>query len=445
MHVVVIGAGEVGTTIAENLSPDHDVTIIDIDPERAEQLKYGLDVLTLGGDGTSLSTQEAANVAASDMVIACTDDDLTNLVACGTAKTLGDPFTVARTKSTEYLWTWERDNSAFGVDFMVCTDLLTAQDIVRVIGLPAAIDVDQFADGTVQMAEFEVKDESPVAGQTIEEADRFDSLTFVGVFRDGSMILPRGDTVIEDGDRTVVIGSPESVQLFASDIAPETTPNEADEIVIVGGSEVGFQTARLLEKRGLSPRLIEQNSKRARWLAEHLPDTYVMEHDATDTEFLAREHVDQADIVVAALDSDEKNLLVSVLAQRLGCARVISVVDSGEYVALFEQIGIDVAINPRRVTAEEITRFTFDKIAENIAVLDDDLAEVVEVELGIDSELVGRRIDELVQEIEATFVIGAITRNGSLITPRGDTKFRHNDHVIAFVETPFVGEFISMA
>jgi len=444
MHLVIIGAGEVGTTIAENLSPDNEVTIIDIDPDRAENLKYKLDVLTLDGDGTYLSIQEAANIESADMVIACTDSDTTNLVGCGTAKTLGDPFTIARTKELEYLRTWEQDSSAFGVDFMVCTDLLTAEDIVRVIGLPAAIDVDQFAKGAVQMVEFELKDGSPVTGQTIQEADRFESLTFMGIFRNGSMIFPRGDTVIQPGDRIVVVGSPESVQLFASDVAPEATPNKADEIVIVGGSEVGYQTARLLEKRGLSPRLIEENSKRARWLAENLPDTSVMEHDATDTEFLAREHVDQADIVVAALDSDEKNLLISLLSQRLGCARVISIVDSGEYVPLFEQIGIDVAINPRRVTAEEITRFMFDKIAENIAVLDNDLAEVVEVELGIDSDLVGQRIDELGEKIKSKFVIGAITRNGSLITPRGDTKFRHNDHVVALVETPFVGEFISM-
>jgi len=240
MHLVIIGAGEVGTTIAENLSPDNEVTIIDIDPDRAENLKYKLDVLTLDGDGTYLSIQEAANIESADMVIACTDSDTTNLVGCGTAKTLGDPFTIARTKELEYLRTWEQDSSAFGVDFMVCTDLLTAEDIVRVIGLPAAIDVDQFAKGAVQMVEFELKDGSPVTGQTIQEADRFESLTFMGIFRNGSMIFPRGDTVIEPGDRIVVVGSPESVQLFASDVAPEATPNKADEIVIVGGSEVGL-------------------------------------------------------------------------------------------------------------------------------------------------------------------------------------------------------------
>ncbi|MFT4885616.1 MAG: trk system potassium uptake protein TrkA, partial [Natronomonas sp.] len=237
MHVVVIGAGEVGTSIADSLDESHDVVVIDIDADRAEQLKYELDVMTLAGDGTSLSTLRQAGVEETDMVIASTDDDRTNLVACETAKTIANPFTIARTKSVEYLRTWEMTEEAFGVDFMVCSDLLSAENIVRVVGLPAAVDVDPFAGGKVQMAEFQIMEDSPVAGQTVAEADRFESLTFAGLFRDGEMILPRGPTEIQAGDRAVVIGSPTSVQEFASDLAPETTPGEADEIVIIGGSE----------------------------------------------------------------------------------------------------------------------------------------------------------------------------------------------------------------
>ncbi|EMA68934.1 potassium transporter peripheral membrane component [Halorubrum aidingense JCM 13560] len=445
MHVVIIGAGEVGTSIAASLASDHEVVVVDIDPDRAEQLKYELDVLTIAGDGTTSEIQSAADAGRADMVIACTDNDQTNLVACGTAKTLGDGFTIARVKSTEYLRTWQGNEGAFGVDFMVCTDLLTAENIVRVIGLPAAIDVDPFASGLVQMAEFEIGPESPVAGQTVSEADRFESLTFVGLFRDGEMTIPRGDTDIEAGDRAVVIGSPESVQAFATDIAPETTPGQADEIVIVGGSEIGYQTARLLEERNLKSRLIERDADRARWLAEQLPNTVVMEHDATDTEFLSREHVDDADIVVTALGSDEQNLLVSVLAKRIGADRVIAVVDSPDYVTVFEEIGIDIAINPRTVTAEEITRFTYESVAENIAVLENDQAEVLELELTEGCALVGRPISDIVSEIDARFVIGAITRDHKLVTPRGDTVLEPGDHIILLVDSDSVGEITAMA
>ncbi|OYR98249.1 Trk system potassium transport protein TrkA [Halorubrum sp. E3] len=445
MHVVVIGAGEVGTSIAASLASDHEVVVVDVDPDRAEQLKYELDVLTIAGDGTSSEIQSAAEVDRADMVIACTDDDQTNLVACGTAKTLGGGFTIARVKSTDFLRTWQGNEGAFGVDFMVCTDLLTAENIVRVIGLPAAVDVDPFAGGLVQMAEFEIAEGSPVAGQTVSEADRFESLTFVGLFRDGEMTIPRGDTDIAVGDRAVVIGSPESVQSFATDVAPDTTPDRADEIVVVGGTEIGYQTARLLEEREFKPRLIEQDSDRARWLAENLPDTVVMEHDPTDTEFLSREHVDDADIVVTALGSDEKNLLISVLAKRLGVDRVIAVVDSPDYVTVFEEIGIDIAVNPRTVTAEEITRFTYESVAENIAVLENDRAEVLELELTEGCGLVGRPISEIVAESDARFVIGAITRNHELVTPRGDTVLQAGDHVILLAESDSISAITSMA
>jgi trk system potassium uptake protein TrkA len=445
MDVVIIGAGEVGTSIAASLASGHEVVVIDVDPDRTEELKYEYDVLTVAGDGTASKIQETANVPDADMVIACTDDDRTNLVACGTSKTLGDAFTIARVKNTEYLRTWEREQTAFGVDFMVCTDLQTAENIVRIIGLPAAVDVDPFSGGLVQMAEFELSEESPVVGETVAEADRFESLTFVGLFRDGEIIFPRGDTEIIAGDRAVVIGSPESIQLFATDIAPEVTPDSTNETVILGGSEIGYQTARLLEEREMGSRLIEQDADRARWLAENLPETTVLEHDGTDTEFLTREHVDEADIVIAALESDEQNLLVSVLAKRIGVDRVVAVVDSPDYVTLFEEIGIDVAINPRTVTAEEIIRFTYESVAENIAVLENDQAEVLELEVSEDSDLVGKSIEDLVSEIEGTFVIGAITRGQSLINPRGETVLQPGDHLIVLVEMEFASELASLA
>jgi len=175
MYVIVIGAGEVGSSIAEDLSASHDVVVVERDPDRVETLTYELDVLTIQGDGTSLETLEEAGLAKADMIVASTDSDETNIVACATAKTVGDPFTIARVKKVEYLRTWERSAGTFDVDFMVSTDLLTAQTIVRIADLPGAQDVDTFADGVVRMAQFDVDETSPIAGQTVREADRFDS------------------------------------------------------------------------------------------------------------------------------------------------------------------------------------------------------------------------------------------------------------------------------
>ncbi|EJN60373.1 trk system potassium uptake protein TrkA [Halogranum rubrum] len=440
MRVIIIGAGQVGSSIAADLDDTHEVIVVERDPSRVEELNYSLDVLAIQGDGTAVSTLEEAGIDRAGMVIASTDNDETNIVACSTAKAISDAFTIARIKNTEYLRTWERSEKAFGIDFMVCTNLLTAESIVRIVGLPAALDVDPFAGGQVQMAEFEIPEDSPISNQTVREADRFDSLTFAAILRNGAIEIPRGETVIRPGDRVVVIGSPKSVQEFAQTIAPDESPGTAEEVVVVGGSEIGYHVARLLEERGFRPRLIEQNGDRARKLAEELPNTVVMESDATDMAFLEREHIGDADMVVAALDSDEKNLLVTLLAQRLGTERTVAVIDTTSYVELFETVGVDVAVSPREVVAEEITRFTREGGAENIALIETDKAEVLEIEIDDASVLSGQPIREAVGQLPDGVVIGAITRNREFIVPRGDTVIQAGDHVVVFADATVVDE-----
>lgn len=432
MRILVIGAGEVGSSIAGGLADAHEIVVLDVDGDRVDSLTFEHDVLAVQGDGTSTDDLESAGVAEADVVIASTDGDETNLTACATVKTLTDAFTIARVKDPSYLRTWQRSRGVFGVDFMVCTDLLTAEAIVRIVGLPTARNVEVFADGTVTMAEFEVDAESPIAGRTVAEADTFDALTFAALVRDEDVVLPRGDTVVEPHDQMVVIGRPDSVEAFAGAVAPEVE-SDVEDVVVVGGSSTAYQVARLLEDRGLSPTLVERDPGRARDLAEALPDTTVLAHDATDRDFLEREHVGEADFVVSMLDSDEKNLLVALLAKRVGARRAVAVVNDPQYVALFETVGVDVAVNPRQVTAEDITRFTRERRAENIAIIEPEEAEILEVEVDGDSVLAGRSIQEAVADLPDGFVVGAITRNGEFVTPRGDTVVQSGDHVVALV------------
>jgi trk system potassium uptake protein TrkA len=440
MRVIVVGAGEVGSNIAASLEDDHHVVVIDSDPDRVESITYSHDVLAIEGDGTSIETIREAEVGNADLVIASTDVDETNIVVCGAAKAVGDPFTIARVKRTNLLRTWEQSERAFGVDFMVCTNLQTAETIVRIAGLPGARDVETFADGVVRMAEFEVEPDSPIAGDTVSEADRYESLTFAALLRGDDVVVPGGETVIRAGDDIVVIGSAKSVRAFAASLTPEPTLEDAREVVVVGGSEIGYQTARHFEREGFEPRLVERDPDRARELAEQLPGTLVLRSDATDIDFLVREHVDESDIVVAALESDEKNLLVSLLAKRIGVERTIGVVEAGAYVDLFETVGIDVAVNPRLVTAEEITRFTREQRTENVAMLESDRAEVLEIEVDRDSLLFETRIQDAVADLPDGVVVGAITRDGELITPRGETIVKGGDHVVVFVDTRVLDE-----
>ena len=443
MYVLIVGAGQVGKMIAASLADSHDVAVVERDPTIVEELTYSYDVLSVQGDGTELEVLREAGLEQADLLVACTDRDETNIVVCGTAKSVCDAFTIARVRRRTLLNTWQGSQSAFDVDFMVCTDLLVAQTIFRISGFPQAQDVEIFAGGLVRMAEFEIGPESPLVGKRVSEVDQYESMTFAGVFRNGEMVVARGDTEFRANDRIVVIGSPDSVTEFAIAAVPDTTAS-TDDVVIVGGSTIGFQTAHEFEVHGFEPRLIERDHERAREIAEALPGTFVMEHDATDTEFLNREHIDEADIVIAALDSDEKNLLVSLLARRVGVDRTVAVIENTEYTDLFEAVGVDVAINPREETAEEIVRFTRTDRTEKIAMLEHDRAEVIEVELGEESALVGRPIEEATEDFPECVVIGAISRDGDLITPRGSTVPQAGDHVVLFVDATVLGEVSAM-
>ncbi|MDG5777375.1 Trk system potassium transporter TrkA [Haloarculaceae archaeon H-GB2-1] len=442
MKVVIVGAGEVGSTIARSLAGSHDIIVIDVDPERVDALTYELDVLALMGDGTDAETLREAGVPSADLFIASTDRDETNLVACGTANALGSPFTIARVKRLQFFDTWREHDTAFGVDFMVSTDLLTARAIVDVIGLPTARAVDTFADGAVQMAEFEIPADSPIADLSVAEADRFETLTFAAIIRDGEVGLPTGQTAIKAADDVVVIGTPESIRRFAADIAPkQDTPTE---VVIAGGSAIGFQTARLLEEQGFRPRLIERDSDRAQGLAEKLQNTVVLQSDATDLDFLEREHVGRADVFIAALDNDQQNLLATLLAHRLGANRTVAVVDTVAFSDLFEAVGVDVAVSPREATAEEITRFTRSRRAENVAIIEQDRAEVLEFEVDAESPAANRQIRDIAGDLPGGVVVGALTRNNDFVTPRGDTVIQPGDHVVVFTEADTVEAVLEM-
>jgi len=353
---------------------------------------------------------------------------------------VSDTFTIARVRKAKFLETWKNFRGAFGVDVMLATNVLTAASITRVIGLPAALDVDLFAEGIVQTAEFAVTDDSPVANQTVAEADQWEALTFAALVRDGAVTIPRGETVIEEGDRVIVIGGPASVEAFAESAAPDDASKDVDDIVIMGGSELGYQTATRLVQEGFRPQLVEQDPTRARELAEKLPRVSVLEQDGTDVEFLTDEHVGQADVVITAFESDEKNFFVALLAKNLGVNRAIAIVENGSYTEFFEQTGVDVAINPREETSEEIIRQMQEREVENLSIIEERQAGVIEIEVGEESVLTNRPIREVVEDLPSGVVIGAIARNDELVVPRGDTVMAPDDHVVLFVEADAIDE-----
>lgn len=441
MRVIIAGAGQVGTRVAAALDANHDVVMIDVNTDRIDRLRYDLDVLTVPGDSSAIETLREAGIKDADILIAITDSDEINIITCGTARALTDVTTVARVKNLKYIDTWDQAENVFDVDFMVGSNLLTVAAAAGGIGLPAAQNFDVFAGGTVQMAEFEIKPDSPILGQTISEADAYDALTFAVIFRNGATIFPTGKTRIQPGDNVVVTGRPDSVHSFGTELAPrETGPQN---VLIIGGSDTGYHTARLLEERGLSPHLIETDADRARELSERLSATRVRNKDPTDRDFLENERMADVDVVVAALAHDsEENLLAALRAKREGADQSVAIVDHGEYVDLFEDAGVDIAVNPRRATAREIIEFVRDQDTQNVALLEDNQAEVIEIRIDTDSVLAGRPISEAIGDLPEDVVIGALTRNGSYRMPRGDTVIEPGDHAVILADSDVVEDTI---
>lgn len=441
MRVIIAGAGQVGRRVAAKLDATHDVVVIDTDADRIDGLGYELDVLTVLGDSSTIETLQEAGVADTDLLIASTDSDEINILTCETAKALSDVTTVARVRSLKYIETWDRADDVFGVDLMVGTNLLTIGTAVGGTGLEAASSFDVFAGGTVHIAEFQVGPESSLIGLTVEEADRYEGLTFGALVRSGTTIIPTGSTRIEAGDGIIVIGEPESVHTLGTELSNRDPATQ--NVLIVGGSDIGYHTARLLEERGLHPHLLEADPDRARELSERLSATTVRNTDPTTRDFLETERATDIDIVVAALDQDsEANLLAALRAKRMGVNRSVAIVDHGEYVDLFEDAGVDVAVNPRRATAEEIIEFARDQNTLNVALLENNQAEVIEIRIDAGSALAGRPIAEAIADFPPGVVIGALTRNGSFLMPRGDTVVRPGDHAVVIADSDGIEEVV---
>ena len=440
MYVTVVGAGDVGTGIAARLADTHDIAVVDVDEDRLDTLASAHDVRTVCGDGRSLDTLEAAGLGDADVLVASTDRDGANVMICGAAKNTTDVRTVARVKRIDLYETCQEAEGAFGIDDMLCVNRLTARDVVRATTLPGALAVDTFADGRAEMAEFTIEADAPIANERVEEADRFASLTFAGIVRDGDVIVPDGDTVIEPGDRIVVIGSLLSISRFARTLAGWAALDSDTEIVVAGGGEVGVEVVRLLADRGYRTRIVEGDRERASVVAAALPETEVLEGDATSVGFLTNEGVGDAEVLVATLGDDETNYLVSILAKQFGVSHAVSIVEAAERVSLFEAAGIEVAARPRNILAGEIAGLVLETGADSVTLIENDCAEIVEVTIDADSVLAGELLREVAGDFPGGFVIGALVRGGTLTPPRGGTVVQTGDRVIAFVDSEIVDE-----
>jgi trk/ktr system potassium uptake protein len=430
VNIFVIGAGQVGTTIVQALHDEHHVTVLDLDESRLTALASRYDVATVEGNGASRSVLSGAGIADADLLIACTSRDESNIVAAMISKAISPrTTTIVRTSNPEYLEVWREGQ--LDVDFIVSSETETAYAISRTIGVPSARQTDLFAEGQVQLVEFDVDERaSTLVGVPLRDAKLPEDSRVAAIIRGPAMRLPGGDDVIQSGDRIVVIGSPQAAQAWGELIAPGT--GKVHDVVIYGAGRAGTAIARLLLEQGIGVRMIEASLERARIVAAELHGARVYHSTGLDPDFLERERVADAQVSIFAMRDDLKNHFAATLAKVHGARFTIAVVHEIESVEVFEQAGVDITVNPRQVTAEEIVRFAHDPRTQQVAMLEGDRFEVLDITTRADSEYVGLRFKDM--PIRGA-LIGAIVRNGEAVFPRGDEILRPGDRAIIFTES----------
>jgi trk system potassium uptake protein TrkA len=448
MKIVVIGVGQVGSTVVEALHEEHDIVVVDQDPARLGALGERFDVVTMTGNGASKRTLEEAGVRQADLVIACTSRDEINIIASMFTKRIS-PSTkaIVRTTDEEYLEIWhERELDA---ELVVSSERETALAVSRHIGVPAARQTDVFADGQVQIVEFDVDsrmlpgDQSQplveaaveaaggrVIGRRLRDARIPANSKVASIIRGEEIVVPRGDESIRPGDRIIVIGSPNAAQEWSRIIAP--AERRVDDVVIYGAGHAGLATARILLEQDIRVRIVEANAHNARVAAEELSDARVFCATGIDSDFIERERIGKAQAAVFAMRDDAKNHYAATLVKMHGVPFTIAIVHDAESVEVFERAGIDVAVNPRHITAEEIVRFAHDPRTQQVAMLEGDRFEVLDIMVRAESKLAGKRFRDLPT---TGSVIGAIVRDDTAIFPHGDDVLLAGDRVIVFTES----------
>jgi trk system potassium uptake protein len=440
VRIIVVGAGQVGTTIVEALHSEHDLTVVDLDRTRLAALSNRFDVRTVEGDAASRQTLIEGGTRGADLFIACTSRDEINIISGLMALNLcPEAKTIVRTSNAEYLEVWRERVLDF--DHMVSSEEEAAHAISRYIGLPAAKMTDVFAGGQVQIIEFEVDPallgDGPdrAVGVPLRDAVLPGESRVAGIIRGGHEILPKGDEMIKPGDRIVVIGSPAAAQEWSNLMA--RGKRRVNDVVIFGAGRAGVAAAGLLLQQGIHVRLVEPDPDRAREVADRLPGARVLAATGMDPDFLERERIGQSGAAVFTMRDDAKNLYAATLGKLHGVPFTIAVAHEKISVDVFEHGGVDLAIDPRSLTAEEIVRFAHDPRTQQVAMLERDRYEILDITVRAESELVGKPFRELPM---TGSLIGAIVRDGIAIFPHGDDALQPGDRAILFTESSRVAE-----
>ena len=437
MKIIILGANQVGSALAETLANEaNDITVVDADTEKLSELKDHIDIGTVAGHPSLPEVLEKAGGHDADMIIAVTESDEINMVACRVAYSLFQtPKKICRIRSSSYLVS----DKLFGqhgiaVDTVISPELIVSSDIERLLDLPGSLQVLDFADGKVQLVAVKAYYGGPLVGQEIrllrQHMPSVDTRV-AAIFRKDRPIIPEGSTVIEAGDEVFFVAAQKDIRACMSELRRMDKPYKR--LMIAGGGNIGMRLAESVEDR-YQVKIIERSLERCSLISKTLNNAIVLNGEASQRDLLIEENISDTDVFLALTNDDEANIMSSLLAKRLGAKKVMALINNSAYVDLVQGGEIDIAISPQQATIGKLLAHVRRGDVVNVHSLRRGAAEAMEAIAHGDeasSKVVGRAIEDI--DLPEGTTIGAIVRNDEVLIAHDNTVVEPDDHVILFL------------
>ena len=436
MKIIIVGCGKVGYAIAQQLTQEkHDITLVDDEPEHLSRADSTLDAMCLNGNGASISVLMEAGVRSADLVIAVTGVDETNLVCCLIAKSLGAQHTVARVRNPDYRRDADMLKREIGLDMVINPDLAAAQEIARILSFPAAISVEPFAGGRIDMIGFQMQESDTILGHSLSDfhRERVAEVLICAAQRGDEFIIPNGSFVPQLDDRLYMVGTKAELQKMLKSMGRSL--HRVKDVSILGGSRISMYLSWELARTGTRVHIVEQDHDKCLRLSQELPDAMIIEGDGTDNDMIRSENLFGADGFVALTGRDEENLLMALSARRAGVRKVLAKMTRPNYMELVQETGLGSIIRPKDIIANQITRYvralaTSQGMAvESLYKLLGGRVEALEFTVSEKgAERLGLPLKDLT--LKPGILLAAIVREGRTIIPGGMTVIQAGDHVL---------------
>ncbi|MFZ7234497.1 Trk system potassium transporter TrkA [Avibacterium avium] len=438
MKIIILGAGQVGTTLAANLvSEDNDITLVDNEAERLLPLQDKHDLRVVNGVASSPKVLREAGAADADLVVAVTNSDETNMIACQVAYTLfNTPTKIARIRGADYL---REKNKLFQpdvipIDHIISPEKLVTDEIVRLIDYPGALQVSHFAAGRISIVVVKAYYGGPLVGYALsvlkDHLPHIDCRV-VSILRQDKVIRPQGSTIIEAGDEVTFICDTIHIKAVMSELQRLEKPYKR--IMIIGGGNIGSGVAKRLEEQ-CSVKLIERNPERATALAERLSKTLVFCGDASDQSLLFEEHIENIDVFLSLTSDDEANIMAALLAKRLGAKKAMVLIQRMAYINLLQGGTLDIVVSPQQATISALLGHIRKGDVGSVVSLRHGIAEALEIVVHGEAEssnVIGRQVSDI--KLPAGAIIGAVLRGDDVMIARKSLVIEEDDHIVVYV------------